>query len=107
MVLSGPTIAGEVAQGIPTTAVAACKDQKLALIVQEIFNSESFRIYTNTDVIGVEFGGSVKNVIALACLYIFSLPFCRETFLFFYLGHFRLSFNVFLSFTYPRHLVWW
>ena len=67
VVLSGPTIAGEVAQGIATTAVAACKDQKLAMLFKKIFNSDSFRIYTNTDVIGVEFGGSVKNVIALAC----------------------------------------
>ena len=67
VVLSGPTIAGEVAQGIPTTAVAACKDHHLAVVIQKVFNSDSFRIYTNTDVIGVEFGGSVKNVIALAC----------------------------------------
>ncbi len=67
VVLSGPTIAGEVAQRIPTTAVAACKNPKLAVTVQKIFNSDTFRIYTNTDVIGVEFGGSVKNVIALAC----------------------------------------
>jgi len=67
VVLSGPTIAGEVAKGVPTTAVAACKDRELARTVQRIFNSDSFRIYTNTDVIGVEFGGSVKNVIALAC----------------------------------------
>jgi len=67
VVLSGPTIAGEVAQRIPTTAVAACKDKKLAGAIQKVFNSDTFRIYTNTDVIGVEFGGSVKNVIALAC----------------------------------------
>ena len=67
VVLSGPTIAGEVALGVPTTAVAACKDQRLAAVVQKVFNSDTFRIYTNTDVIGVEFGGSVKNVIALAC----------------------------------------
>lgn len=67
IVLSGPTIAGEVACGIPTTAVAACKDLRLAAAIQKVFNSETFRIYTNTDVIGVEFGGSVKNVIALAC----------------------------------------
>lgn len=67
VVLSGPTIAGEVAQGIATTAVAACKDLKLAVTIQKIFNSDTFRIYTNTDVIGVEVGGSVKNVIALAC----------------------------------------
>jgi len=67
VVLSGPTIAGEVAKQIPTTAVAACKDKKLAGSIQKVFNSDTFRIYTNTDVIGVEFGGSVKNVIALAC----------------------------------------
>jgi glycerol-3-phosphate dehydrogenase (NAD(P)+) len=67
VVLSGPTIAGEVAQRIPTTAVAACRDQKLAVTIQKVFNSGTLRIYTNTDVIGVEFGGSVKNVIALAC----------------------------------------
>ncbi len=67
VVLSGPTIAGEVARGVPTTAVAACKDKSLAALVQKIFNSNAFRIYTNTDVAGVEFGGSVKNVIALAC----------------------------------------
>jgi glycerol-3-phosphate dehydrogenase (NAD(P)+) len=67
VVLSGPTIAGELARGIATTAVAACKDIKLAQEVQKIFHSEIFRIYTNTDVVGVEFGGSVKNVIALAC----------------------------------------
>jgi glycerol-3-phosphate dehydrogenase (NAD(P)+) len=67
VVLSGPTIAGEVAHGIPTTAVAACRDPKLAMAVQKIFNSDTFRIYTNTDLIGVEFGGSAKNVIALAC----------------------------------------
>jgi glycerol-3-phosphate dehydrogenase (NAD(P)+) len=67
VVLSGPTIAGELAHGFPTTAVAACKDQKLAVAIQKVFNSDTFRIYTNTDVVGVEFGGSVKNVIALAC----------------------------------------
>jgi glycerol-3-phosphate dehydrogenase (NAD(P)+) len=67
VVLSGPTIAGEVAQGIATTAVAACADKQLAANIQKIFNSDTFRIYTNTDVVGVEFGGSVKNVIALAC----------------------------------------
>ncbi len=67
VVLSGPTIAGEVAAGIPTTAVAACRNQVLAKRVQQIFNSASFRIYTNTDVAGVEIGGSIKNVIALAC----------------------------------------
>ena len=67
VVLSGPTIAGEVAAGIPTTAVAACSNEKLAVSIQKVFNSDTFRIYTNTDVSGVEIGGSVKNVIALAC----------------------------------------
>jgi len=67
VVLSGPTIAIEVAKGIPTTAVAACSNKSLAESVQKIFNSNTFRIYTNTDVIGVEVAGSVKNVIALAC----------------------------------------
>ena len=66
-VLSGPTIAMEVAKGIPSTAVVASKSGSLARRVQNLFNSEKFRIYTNTDVIGVELGGSIKNVIAIAC----------------------------------------
>ncbi|MBF0478889.1 MAG: NAD(P)-dependent glycerol-3-phosphate dehydrogenase [Candidatus Omnitrophica bacterium] len=66
-VLSGPTIAMEVAQGIPSTAVVASKKLSTAKAIQEIFNSSTFRIYTNTDVIGVELGGTVKNIIAIAC----------------------------------------
>jgi glycerol-3-phosphate dehydrogenase (NAD(P)+) len=66
-VLSGPTIARELAAGIVTTAVVASGNQRLAGNIQNIFSSPIFRIYTNTDVIGVEIGGSVKNVIALAC----------------------------------------
>jgi len=66
-VLSGPTIAMEVAKGIPSTAVVAARNLKIAKQIQAIFNSESFRIYTNTDVIGVELGGSIKNIIAIAC----------------------------------------
>ncbi len=66
-VLSGPTIAGELAGGVVTTAVVACRDVRLAKDIQHIFNSPVFRIYTNNDVAGVEIGGSVKNVIALAC----------------------------------------
>ncbi len=66
-VLSGPTIAMEVAKGIPTTAVVTSSHAKTARILQEIFNSDTFRIYTNTDIIGVEVGGSLKNVIAIAC----------------------------------------
>ncbi|MCB9772376.1 MAG: NAD(P)-dependent glycerol-3-phosphate dehydrogenase [Candidatus Omnitrophica bacterium] len=64
---SGPTIAGEVVKKIPTTAVIASKNIKVAKTLQEIFNSDTFRIYTNADVIGVEIGGSLKNVIAIAC----------------------------------------
>lgn len=66
-VLSGPTIALEVAKGIPTTAVVASKNIRVARKAQEVFNSDSFRIYTNTDVVGVELGGSIKNIIAIAC----------------------------------------
>jgi glycerol-3-phosphate dehydrogenase (NAD(P)+) len=66
-VLSGPTIAIEVANGIPTTAVIASHDKKLRRYLQDIFMTERFRVYTNDDVIGVELGGSLKNIIAIAC----------------------------------------
>ncbi|MDD5167002.1 MAG: NAD(P)-dependent glycerol-3-phosphate dehydrogenase [Candidatus Omnitrophica bacterium] len=66
-VLSGPTIAHEVAYGIPTTAVVAAKDKKIRTYLQNVFMTERFRIYTNSDVIGVELGGSLKNIIAIAC----------------------------------------
>lgn len=65
VVLSGPTHAEEVAHFIPSTIVAACGDAKKARIVQQVFNSETLRVYTNTDVIGVEVSGALKNVIAL------------------------------------------
>jgi len=66
-VLSGPTIAGEVIQGIPTAAVIASENRSLREYLQDIFTTASFRIYTNSDVTGVELGGSLKNVIAIAC----------------------------------------
>ncbi len=66
-VLSGPTIAGEVASKIPSTAVIAARNPALAKELQKIFHSQSFRIYTNSDMIGVELGGSIKNIIAIAC----------------------------------------
>ncbi|MEW6102169.1 MAG: NAD(P)H-dependent glycerol-3-phosphate dehydrogenase [Candidatus Omnitrophota bacterium] len=66
-VLSGPTIAQEVARGIPTAAVIASYDKKTRVHLQGIFASERFRIYTNDDVVGVELGGSLKNIIAIAC----------------------------------------
>jgi glycerol-3-phosphate dehydrogenase (NAD(P)+) len=65
--LSGPTIAHELARDIPTTAVIACGDTNLREYLQNIFMTERFRIYTNDDVIGVELGGSLKNIIAIAC----------------------------------------
>ena len=64
--LSGPSFAEEVALGQPTAVVAACRDSDQAQAVQAAFNSESFRVYTSDDVVGVELGGALKNVIALA-----------------------------------------
>ena len=66
-VLSGPSIAQEVAKGIPTTAVIACDDKDVRKYLQNIFMTEKFRIYTNDDVVGIELGGSFKNIIAIAC----------------------------------------
>jgi glycerol-3-phosphate dehydrogenase (NAD(P)+) len=66
-VLSGPTIAQELAHGIPTVAVIASADEAVRKYLQNIFASERFRIYTNEDVIGVELGASLKNIIAIAC----------------------------------------
>ncbi len=65
-VLSGPSFAQEVAAGIPTAIVAAATQPTLAQTIQREFSSSSLRIYTNDDVPGVELGGALKNVIALA-----------------------------------------
>jgi glycerol-3-phosphate dehydrogenase (NAD(P)+) len=64
--LSGPSFAKEVVAGHPTAIVAASKDAAAARTVQNDFSFENLRIYTNTDVIGTEIGGSVKNVMAIA-----------------------------------------
>jgi len=66
-VLSGPNIASEVARGIPSTSVIASKNTKVAKTLQHILNSDTLRVYTNTDIVGIELGGSLKNIIALAC----------------------------------------
>ncbi len=66
-VLSGPSISYEVARGLPTTVVAAAEDGSLARQVQELFTTDRLRVYTSSDVVGVELGGSLKNVIAIAC----------------------------------------
>ncbi len=65
VVLSGPSHAEEVSNGLPTTLVAASHSQKTAEIIQDLFMSPSLRVYTNPDVIGVELGGALKNIIAL------------------------------------------
>jgi len=66
VVLSGPSFAKEVARRVPTLVAAASKNAKRAKMVQKVFSSPCFRVYTNDDVIGVELGGAVKNVIAIA-----------------------------------------
>ena len=66
VVLSGPSHAEEVARGIPTALVAAAVKEELAERVQDVFMNERFRVYTHDDVTGVELGGAIKNVIALA-----------------------------------------
>jgi glycerol-3-phosphate dehydrogenase (NAD(P)+) len=64
--LSGPSFAKEVARGDPTAVTVASSDSELARAVQHAFNSSRFRVYTNDDVIGVELGGALKNIIAIA-----------------------------------------
>jgi len=64
-VMSGPSHAEEVAQKIPTTNVVAAADQATANFIQDIFMNPYFRVYTHNDMLGVELGGSLKNVIAL------------------------------------------
>jgi glycerol-3-phosphate dehydrogenase (NAD(P)+) len=64
--LSGPSHAEEVSRNIPTTVVAGSLNLTVAEMVQQVFNNQTFRVYTSTDLIGVELGGSLKNVIAIA-----------------------------------------
>jgi len=63
--ISGPSFAKEVAAGIPTAVVAASRELEVAQAVQEVFSTPTFRVYTSQDVIGVELGGALKNVIAV------------------------------------------
>ena len=65
-VLSGPSHAEEVSRGLPTSVVVASRDAELARWVQGCFNTERFRVYTNSDLLGVELAGALKNVIGLA-----------------------------------------
>jgi glycerol-3-phosphate dehydrogenase (NAD(P)+) len=66
VVLSGPNLSKEIDLGLPTATVVASEDEKAAAIVQRLFASESFRVYTNTDRLGTELGGTLKNVVAIA-----------------------------------------
>ena len=65
-VLSGPSIAPEVARGIPTAVVVASADEIFARKISDIFRAERFRVYTSKDLAGIELGGALKNVIAIA-----------------------------------------
>jgi glycerol-3-phosphate dehydrogenase (NAD(P)+) len=77
--LSGPTFAREVAKGYPTAISVASSDPKLSSQVQETFSDANFRLYRNDDVIGVELGGSVKNVIAIAAGVVDGLGYGHNT----------------------------
>jgi len=65
-VLSGPSFAKEVLDRKPTAVTLAAEDKKTGLLLQEVFNTDYFRVYTHDDIIGVEFGGALKNVVAIA-----------------------------------------
>ena len=77
--LSGPSFAREVARGDPTAVVIASTDEAIASKVQEEFSGATFRLYSNPDVIGVELGGAVKNVIAIAAGVVEGLGFGHNT----------------------------
>ncbi len=66
-VLSGPSHAEEVSVGIPTAVIVSAKNTKIALAAQKLFFKPTFRVYTNPDIIGVELGGALKNIYAIAC----------------------------------------
>lgn len=66
-VMSGPSHAEEVSRNIPTTNVVASDNPETSAYIQELFMSNTFRVYTSSDITGVELGGSLKNVIALCC----------------------------------------
>jgi glycerol-3-phosphate dehydrogenase (NAD(P)+) len=78
-VLSGPSFASEVAGGVPTAVVVAAHRKEVRLRVQGLFSTDRFRVYTSPDVVGVELGGAVKNVIALAAGVVAGLGFGHNT----------------------------
>ena len=66
VVLSGPNLSKEIERGLPAATVAACEFSSAAAVVQQIFASDRFRVYTNADPIGTELGGTLKNIMAIA-----------------------------------------
>lgn len=66
VVLSGPNLSKEIQQGLPAASVVASTDAKASIVVQKAFSSPNFRVYTNPDPLGVELGGTLKNVMAIA-----------------------------------------
>lgn len=64
--VSGPNLADEILMGMPAATVVACEEADVAAFVQSVLTSKRFRVYTNTDIVGVELGGSLKNIIAIA-----------------------------------------
>jgi glycerol-3-phosphate dehydrogenase (NAD(P)+) len=77
--MSGPTFAKEVAKGDPTAITVASSDKELAAIVQREFSDPRFRVYTNSDVVGVELGGALKNIVAIAAGVLFGLNLGHNT----------------------------
>ncbi len=78
-VLSGPTHAEEVARSIPSSAVISSSSQELAESIQGVMISDNFRLYTNPDLVGVELGGAIKNIIAIAAGIIDGLQYGDNT----------------------------
>ncbi len=77
--ISGPSFAKEVAKGDPTAIAVASSDKELAAIVQRDFSDPRFRVYTNSDVVGVELGGALKNIVAIAAGVLFGLNLGHNT----------------------------
>ncbi len=77
--LSGPSFAKEVAKGDPTAITIASADRELAVTVQREFSDPNFRVYTNDDVVGVELGGALKNIVAIAAGVLFGMDLGYNT----------------------------
>lgn len=78
-ILTGPSHAEEVIRKMPTALVCACKDEKTAIIIQDLFTKDYLRVYTSKDVIGAEIGGAVKNVLAFGIGMVTGLGFGDNT----------------------------